>query len=152
MSLTQATATGAVIGTPTTSDNITWNIPVTSLSASGTVILTIAANKVKDPAGNDNTAATFTDRTVTYDITPPDVAINQDGAQPDPTGASPIIFTAVFSEAINPATFTAPDITLTGTATGAVVGTPTTLDNITWSIPVTGMTASGTVILFNGCQ
>jgi hypothetical protein len=146
------TAPGAVIGTPTTADNITWSISVGSMSGSGTIILSMTANKVTDPAGNNNTAATFTDRTVTYDVTAPTVTVNQAGGQPDPTGLSPINFTAVFSEPINPATFTAADVTLSGTASGAGVNSPTTLDNITWTIPITGMSSTGTVIVSLGAN
>jgi hypothetical protein len=138
------TGTGtATVGTPTTSNNITWNVPVTA-TASGTIIASLSANKVTDVAGNNNTAATFTDRTVTYDNVPPTATINQAVGQGDPTAANPINFTVVFSEAINPTTFTASDIVLSGTGT-ATVGTPTTSNNITWNIPVTG-TAIGTII------
>ncbi|HNP76818.1 MAG TPA: T9SS type A sorting domain-containing protein [Cyclobacteriaceae bacterium] len=146
------TATGGVVGTPTTSDNITWNVAVTGLTGSGTVILSLGANKITDPAGNNNTASTSTDNTVTFDNVPPTVTVNQAVAQADPTNASPINFTAVFSEAINPATFTAGDVTLTGTAAGSAVGAPTTSDNITWNIPVTGMSSTGTVIVSLGAN
>lgn len=146
------TATGSTAGTPTTSDNITWNIPITGMSATGTVIVSLAANKVLDPAGIGNIASTSTDNSVTYDITGPDVTINQAVAQSDPTNVSPINFTAVFTEAINPATFTAADITMGGTSAGASAGTPTTSDNITWNIPVTGMSSTGTVIVSLGAN
>jgi hypothetical protein len=72
------------------------------------------------------------------------VTINQSVGQNDPTNNSTINFTVVFSEAINPVTFTAGDVVLSGTGTGTV-GTPTTSDNITWTVPVTA-TGSGTII------
>ncbi|MBA4372834.1 MAG: hypothetical protein C0402_08205 [Thermodesulfovibrio sp.] len=80
------------------------------------------------------------------DNTPPTVTINQAVGQADPTGSSPINFAVVFSEAINPATFTGSDVTLAGTA-GATAVTLTTSDNITWNAAVSGMSASGTVIV-----
>ena len=47
--------------------------------------------------------------TVFNDLTPPAVTINQASGQSDPTSASPITFTAVFSEAVSG--FTAADVT-----------------------------------------
>jgi hypothetical protein len=138
------TATGVVVQTPTTSDNITWTVPVT-VTGGGTIIATIAANRVQDPATNNNTASTSTDNTITFDNVAPTVTINQAVAQADPTNASPVNFTVVFSKAITPATFTASDVTITGTATGVTVQTPTTSDNITWTVPVT-VTGPGTII------
>ncbi len=81
----------------------------------------------------------------TFDVTQPTVTINQSGGQADPTNNSALSFTAIFSEAINPATLTASDIVLSGTGAGTV-GTPTTTDNITWTIPVT-TTGNGTIIV-----
>ncbi len=72
----------------------------------------------------------------------PSVTINQAAAQPDPTGTSPINFTAVFSEAVTG--FANGDVTLSGTAgatTQNITGGPTT-----YNIAVSGMTGSGTVI------
>ncbi|MEJ0056078.1 MAG: hypothetical protein WDN75_10700 [Bacteroidota bacterium] len=84
------------------------------MSASGTVILPIAAANVQDVAGNNNNASTFTDNTVTFDNVVPTVTVNQAGAQADPTNVNTISFTAVFSEPINPASFTATDVTNSG--------------------------------------
>ncbi|MEJ0056080.1 MAG: hypothetical protein WDN75_10710 [Bacteroidota bacterium] len=97
------------------------------MAGTGTVVLTIAAGVVADPIGNLNTVGTFTDNSVTFDDAGPTVTVNQAGSQVDPTIGTTITFTAVFNKAINPATFTAADITITGTATGATAGTPTTL-------------------------
>ncbi len=75
----------------------------------------------------------------------PTVTIDKAGAQADPTNASPVVFTAVFSEAV--VNFDGSDISFTGSTVG---GTPaasaSTADNITWTIDVTGMTGTGTVI------
>jgi len=139
------TAGGTKTVTLTTSDNITWNAAVNGATSSGTVIASLTAGVIADPVGILNTASTSTDNTVTYDITPPSVTINQAVGQADPTGSTPINFTIVFSEAINPATFTASDVTITGTA-GATTVTLTTSDNITWNAAVSGLTSAGTVI------
>ncbi len=80
------TATGTSVGMPTTSDNITWNVPVT-VTGDGTVIASMNAGVVADPApsSNTNNASTSTDNTVTYDTTAPLVTIS--GA---PTGTNNI--------------------------------------------------------------
>jgi hypothetical protein len=59
-------------------DRKTWDIRVTPTTA-GTITVTIAAGKVTDDAGNQNTASTSTDNTVTYQPsggTPPSVTID----------------------------------------------------------------------------
>ena len=53
-----------------------------------------------DTAGNGNTASTSTDNTVTWDNVAPTVTINQAAGQADPTNATPINFTVVFSEPV----------------------------------------------------
>src|SRR5438034_6831000 len=89
------------------------------MSSAGTVIATIAAGVATDAAGNLNTASTSTDNSVSFtppDTTPPTVTINQAAGQADPTSASPINFTAVFSEPVSG--FTGTDVTISGTAGG----------------------------------
>ena len=132
------TKTGTVSGGP-----ITFNVAVTGMTTSGTVVATIAASRATDIAGNNNTASTSTDNTVTWDVTAPTVTINQAVGQVDPTGTSPITFTVVFNEAVSG--FATGDVTIGGTSggtkTGTVSGGPTT-----YSVSVTGMTTSGTVV------
>ncbi len=72
------------------------------------------------------------------------VTINQAANQADPTTASPIHFTVVFSGAVT--NFTTGDVTLGGTAgaTTAIVSNPSG-DQITYDVAVSGMTGSGTV-------
>src|SRR5437867_8847929 len=96
-----------------------------------------------DAAGNLNTASTSTDNRVSFDTPPPTVTINQAAGQADPTSASPINFTAVFSEPVSG--FTGAGVTLSGTAGGTktvtVSGGPST-----YNVAVSGMTTAGTVI------
>src|SRR5436853_4212889 len=77
------------------------------------------------------------------DATQTSVTINQAAGQADPTRASPINFTAVFSEPVSG--FTGAGVTLSGTAGGTktvtVSGGPST-----YNVAVSGMTTSGTVI------
>jgi len=101
--------------------------------------------KVTDIAGNLGAASLALNLTI--DTTVPTVTINTAAGQADPTTASPINFTAVFSESVSP-TFATGDLTLGGTA-GATTGTVTEIapnDGTTYNIAVSGMTSSGTVI------
>src|SRR6185436_299463 len=101
----------------------------------------VGAGGAKDAAGNDNTASTSSDNTVTYDTTKPDVTVEQAAGQDDPTNASPIHFTVTFTE--NVGDFDETDVTLGGTAspsTAVVTGGPKVYD-----VAVSGMAGDGTV-------
>ena len=82
------------------------------MTTSGTVIATIAAGRATDLAGNNNTASTSTDNTVTWDV---DRAHgdHQPGGRPGrPDQHRPINFTVTFSEAVTG--FATGDVTLRG--------------------------------------
>jgi len=83
---------------------------------------------------------------VTFTVPPsPSVTINQAAAQVDPTNASTINFTAVFSAAVTG--FSSTGVTLGGTAgatTAVVTGSGTT-----YNVAVSGMTQTGTVNRFH---
>jgi GH18 family chitinase len=144
------TAPGSVTATVTGS-GATYNVAVSGMSGSGTVVAVIPAGAVTDGGGNPNSASASTDNIVTYsapatpppgsnDATRPSVTVNQASGQADPTGASPVHFTVVFSEPVTG--FDASDVMLGG-GTGLVAsvsGSGTTYD-----IAVSGMTASGTI-------
>lgn len=138
------TATG-ITWSLTTSDNITWSLKATAVTGAGTLIPSITANKLTDVAGNNNTASTSTDNQITYETTKPSLTINQAAGQTDPTNSLPIEFTVVFTEAINPSTFVAADITQGGTASG-ITWNLTTSDNITWTLEAMAVTTAGTLI------
>ena len=107
------TSRGTAGGTKTatvTGSGTTYNVAVTGMTTSGTVIASIAAGVATDAAGNGNAASTSTDNTVTWDVTAPTVTINQAAGQADPTNASPINFTVVFSESVTG--FDRADVTL----------------------------------------
>src|SRR5262249_25167353 len=88
-------------------------------------------------AGNGNaTGAVYS-----VDLAGPSVTVNQAAGRADPTNASPVSFTVVFSEPVSD--FANPDVTISGTAghgTASVTGSGTTY---TVNVP---MTSSGTVI------
>src|SRR5438034_620555 len=113
------------------------------MSTAGTVIATIAAGVANDAAGNLNTASTSTDNSVSFDATPPTVTINQAAGQADPTSASPINFTAVFSEAVS--AFTGAGVTIGSTAAGTKTAT-TSGGPSTYTVAVSGRINACTVI------
>src|SRR5205809_507118 len=116
--------------------SVSWN---TTTASNGSHTLTAVA---RDAAGNRTTSAAVT-VTVFNDTTPPAVTINQAAGQADPTSASPINFSAVFSEPVSG--FTGAAVTLSGTAGGTktvtVSGGPST-----YNVAVSGMSSAGTVI------
>ncbi len=93
---------------------------------------------------NSSPAVVFQSFTLTI-TTKPTVTINQAPGQTDPTPASPITFTVVFSQAVTG--FNADDVTLGGTAgaTTAVVTETAPDDDTTYHVAVNGMTGDGTV-------
>ncbi len=126
-----------------TGSGTTYNVAVSGMTDSGTVGVAIPASKAIDAAGNNNTASAGGDNVVTYNKpVAPTVTVNQASGQADPTSASPVNFTVVFSAAVTD--FAAADVTLGGTAIGSksavVTGSGTT-----YNVAVSGMTGSGTV-------
>jgi hypothetical protein len=77
-----AGATTAVVTETGPMDGTTFNVAVSGMTGSGTVIATIAAGVAEDAAGNDNEASTSTDNTVTYvvPVAPTDVYVSTSAA------------------------------------------------------------------------
>jgi hypothetical protein len=106
----------------------------------GTVTASVNANAASDAAGNGNTASPTT-ASVTFKGSRPSVSIAKAATQADPTNASPIHFTVIFSESVTG--FSSAGVTLGGPAsptTAVVTGSGTTYD-----VAVSGMTNDGTV-------
>jgi hypothetical protein len=118
-----------------------YNVAVSGMSANGTVIATIAAGVAHDGVGIANTASTSADNSVLYDVNKPNVnSITSSAAST--TGAYPMPVTIVFSEAIDPATFSTGDISVSGTAGASVQGgSLATSDNITWTVNIVSSAA-----------
>ncbi len=140
--------TGTAGGTKTatvTGSGTTYNVAVSGMTSSGTVIVNVPENAAIDSTLISNTASTSVDNTVAYDATSPTVTINQASGQADPTTAEPINFTAVFSEPV--LGFTSADVVLSGTASAAT----TTVTEIVpfnktrYTVSVTGISAGGTL-------
>ena len=121
--VTLSGSVGGTLAAVVTGGPTTYTVTVTGMTTTGTVIATIAPGVAIDVDGNPNLASSSSDDVVLWDVTPPTVTIDQAIGQPDPTNASPIAFTAVFSE---PATgFATGDVTVTGTAGGTKTATVT---------------------------
>ena len=139
LSGTAGATTATVTGSGTT-----YNVAVSGMTQTGTVIATISAGIAQDAVGNTNVASTSTDNTVIFNAPQPvTVTINQASGQADPTNGSTINYTVVFSESVTG--FTSEDVTLSGTATGTLAKTVTG-SGTTYNVAVSGMTGSGTVI------
>ena len=142
---TAGSATAIVTGS-----GATYNVAVSGMTSSGTVIASIAAGVAHDAAGTPNNAATSKDNTVTFDGTPPTVifdlqAGSDSGASNSDnlTNAASPVFDAIFSESV--AGFTSTDLSNMGSAAGCVfsVGAASGL-----TYPVTISSCSqGTLIL-----
>jgi cyclophilin family peptidyl-prolyl cis-trans isomerase len=135
--------TGATTATVTASSDTTYNVAVTGMAQSGTVIVSLHGNVAHDGAGNPNDASTSDDNTVTYDITRPTVTIHPFAGQTDPTSASTIYFAVVFSEEVTG--FAPGDVTLDSTAGPAALALSGS--GTTYTVAVTGMTQTGTVTI-----
>jgi hypothetical protein len=133
------TASNATIGNFVAVDSDTYTLNLIPL-ADGLVTADIPSGVAQDSSTNGNSAASQFSRT--FDSLAPSVTINQAAGQADPTGTGSINFTVIFSESVTG--FATGDVTLSGTSspTTAVV----TGSGSTYTVAVSGMTSSGTVI------
>ncbi len=132
---------GALSGFAATNARVyTFNITPTG---QGAVSVTVAAGVAHDAAGTANAAGSMN---TTYDTVAPTVTVNQKPGQADPTVASPIAFTVVFSEPVTG--FGQTKVTLSGTAnpTTAEVTEVAPNNGTTFEVAASGMSSDGTVV------
>lgn len=145
---TDVTTTGSTAGgtlvVAVTGSGTTYNVQVTGATSSGNVQINVATGGAQDLAGNNSTAPTNTDNIVAFDNVAPTVTIDQGGGQSDPTSTSPISFDVVFSESVTG--FTGADVSFTGSTAGGTLAAGVSGSGTTYTVTVTGMTTSGTVI------
>ncbi len=132
------TATGCVVGAPSGSGS-SYSVALSGCSQ-GTVILALAANSVSDAAANAGPAAVVTAATVTIDRTAPTATLTPPAS---PTNAASLAYTVAFGEPVTG--LAAGDFSVTGTATGCVVGAPSGSGS-SYSVALSGC-SQGTVIL-----
>ena len=80
VSFTGSTVGGALVGT-VSGAGPTYNVAVTGMTGTGTVVASIGPGVATDLAGNANTASTSTDNTVTFDNVRPDGVIIHQAAR-----------------------------------------------------------------------
>ena len=114
-------------------------------SSSGTIQPRLANAAVSDSAGNFNSGVSDATDQVAYSPAALSVTLNQAAGQSDPTNKFAVNFTAVFSSAIVPGSFTPGDIVQTGSATN-VTWNLSTADNITWTVAAASASGNGTII------
>lgn len=109
------------------------------------LVVALVSTLVAAP-GASAQAASFGNTAIFLDDTPPRVTIDQASGQADPTAASPINFTVVFSEPVSG--FAAGDVTLGGVAgpRTAVVTEIGPNDGTTYNVAVSGMSGDGEVV------
>lgn len=117
-----AGATTAVV-TPASGPSATYNVAVTGMSGSGTVIASVNDGAATGTGGASQ-ASTSTDNTVTYDVTVPTVGVV---GSANPTNSTAITFTATFSEDVSGFGTPAGDYTLTNATVDSIscTGSPT---------------------------
>ena len=138
------TSTGITWTITDSGNQTTFNVAAAGLT-NGTVRPRLAAGGITDAAGNANIAASDSVSTITYNASPLTVTINQGATQADPSNTVPVVFTVVFSSAVDPTTFTAADLVRNGTGNSLTWSLATT-DNITWTASVTAIGVTGTII------
>jgi hypothetical protein len=144
-------------GSATLTFNYTVQVGDTApdLDYTGTTALALNGGTIKDATATDATltlaapgaaGSLGANKNIVIDTTAPAVTLNQTIGQADPTSLSPVNFTVVFNEPMSG--FDNTDVNLSGTAgaTTAVVTEIAPMDGTTYSVAVSGMNASGTVI------
>jgi len=131
------TATGGTVSV--TGSGASYEISLSGTPTNGSTTFSIAASRALDLAGNNNTASTSTDNSISYDTTPPSVTVNQKLGQADPTNVLPMLWTVTFSEPVTG--FDATDLTRGGTATGGTVSV--TGSGASYEISLSGTPTNG---------
>ncbi|MGA2497119.1 MAG: FG-GAP-like repeat-containing protein [Tepidisphaeraceae bacterium] len=130
-----AGATAATV----TGSGATYNVAVTGMQQSGTVVVAVPSGVVTDLAGNPNTASTGSANTVAFDNTPPTAALRASAI----TAASskPYKFSVIYTDnmAVNAATIGNGDIIVSGPA-GRSYKVPAT-----WIRPATPLVSAPSV-------
>ncbi|MDB4923221.1 cadherin-like beta sandwich domain-containing protein [Mucilaginibacter sp.] len=141
-SLTTTGVSGASIGTPTTSDNITWTVPVNTGTGDGATVL----NLVNDTNLSlvISTSLPFTGQSYTIDKTAP-TASSIIPANATPTKATSINYTVTFSESVTGVDVSDFALTKTSSANGSLASV--TGSGTTYTVTVNSITGNGTIRL-----
>ncbi len=147
---TEADVTLSGSANPTTAivtgSGTTYNVAVSGMTASGTVIASIPSTVAQDAAANNNNASTSTDNTVSFifDSTLPTV-ISSVRADPNPASTASVDFTVTFSEPVTGVDTSDFTLTYSGVATATVSGVSGT--GSVYTVSVNTGTGNGSIRL-----
>ena len=147
--LVPGSVTGAVISSVTGSGS-QYVVAAGTGSGNGTLGLNVVDNdSIVDTAANPLGGAgsgngNFTGQSYTIDRTAPSVTIDQAAGQADPTNAGSVAFTVVFSETVSG--FAAGDVSFAGSTVGGTLAATVSGTGPSYSVAVTGMAGTGTVV------
>ena len=140
-----ASSIGGLSATVVQNTPSNYTVSVTGMSGNGTVVAKVIAGAATDAVGNTSVASTSTDNTVTFaPVAGPSVTINKAAGQADPTNGASITFDAVFSEGVTG--FTGADVDLSGSSLGGLSASVSQITPSVYTVTVTGMTGTGTVM------
>ncbi len=138
---TTGSSSGAAV-TSVSGSGTTYTVTASTGTTAGTIGLNFANTTGLAPAASN---AVFTGQTYSVDTVRPTVTINQAAGQADPTTASPINFSVVFSEPVTG--FAGTDVSFAGsTAAGTLAAAVNSISATQYTVSVTGMTGGGTVV------
>lgn len=149
-SLSGEATTGATIGTPSTANGgLTWTIPVTTGSGSGTLQLNLANSTGLTPA--ITTTLPFSGQAYSMDQDSPTVSI---GAPSEAlTQGGPISFIVTYSDAnFSSSTLSALDVTVNSTGTASVGSWQVTGSGSTRTVTLSDLTGDGTLGISIGSE
>jgi hypothetical protein len=136
LSGTAGASTATVTGSGTT-----YNVAVSGMTTSGTVIATVGAAKATDAAGNANAASTSTDNTVAYDTTPFVQSINR--AASSPTNAGSVSWTVTFTRPVTGVDTSDFALAASGVSGASIAGV--TGSGATYTVTASSGTGNGTL-------
>ena len=114
---------GGTLTATVTGTGPTYNVAVSGMTGSGSVVVSVPAGAATDAAGNASLASTSTDNSVTFgtvDTTAPTVqSINRVGTTP--TNAASVSWTVLFSESVTGVDASDFALATTGAVTGATI-------------------------------
>jgi subtilisin-like proprotein convertase family protein len=142
ISFTGSTVGGTLVAV-VTGAGPTYNVAVSGMTGTGTVVASIPAGAAINVGSIGNTASTSTDNSVGFG-TVPTVTINQGATQIDPATVAPIVFDVLFSQPVTG--FTAADISFTGSTATGTLAAVVTGSSATYTVSVSGMTGAGLVV------
>ena len=142
-SLGGVAATGASVGTPTTSNSgLTWTVPVTTGSTDGTLTLNLA--NATGLSSGLSTSLPFAGQSYTMDKTAPGIVIGSPSASV--TASGPVSFTITYSDAnFSSATLGAGNVTVNSTGTASAASVSVTGSGTTRTVTLSSISGNGTL-------